>query len=445
MSSLPNRAYDMTASVDQGYDLSALVKTAGIQGLPGPNLINSSTAVGSLPDASSNAPFILSTDSTGSLVATVTAGAFGRSWMGAITQAAAQTLLGLGSAALLPASAFDAAGSASAAYASAIAYSANASNLSSGTVALGRLSGITTAQLSGTAGITNAQLAGSIAATKLVGTDITTVGALSSGSAASGFTVADACLSSNIPLKNAANAFSVGGQTITTSSSVIGLDINTGAAATTANPFQVRFNGTTYFVINTGGTANATGIQILGAGQSASSQIQSAYGSNATGLKLQSTYNIDWTNGTTGVFSNTTDTRVSRSSAGVLIVSDPSTTNGTTGIVYKALAQTLQTVGSDTFTFTNATDSTFLAQRVFKVNSFNGTQSFMSAVATASASNLALLSGAGSYGGGVGVVFIANDSTDPTTNPTGGGIIYVSGGALKYRGSSGTVTTIAAA
>lgn len=53
--------------------------------------------------------------------------------------------------------------------------------------------------------------------------------------------------------------------------------------------------------------------------------------------------------------------------------------------------------------------------------------------------------GGGSYGGGKGVIFIANDNTDPTSNPTGGGILYVSSGALKYRGSSGTVTTIAAA
>ena len=33
----------------------------------------------------------------------------------------------------------------------------------------------------------------------------------------------------------------------------------------------------------------------------------------------------------------------------------------------------------------------------------------------------------------------------PSTNPTGGGIIYVESGALKYRGSSGTVTTLGAA
>jgi hypothetical protein len=47
------------------------------------------------------------------------------------------------------------------------------------------------------------------------------------------------------------------------------------------------------------------------------------------------------------------------------------------------------------------------------------------------------------FGSGVGVIGVANATTVPTTNPTGGGVLYVEGGALKYRGSSGTVTTIA--
>jgi hypothetical protein len=46
-------------------------------------------------------------------------------------------------------------------------------------------------------------------------------------------------------------------------------------------------------------------------------------------------------------------------------------------------------------------------------------------------------------GGGAGVVGISNATTVPTSNPTGGGVLYVEAGALKYRGSSGTVTTIA--
>ncbi len=58
--------------------------------------------------------------------------------------------------------------------------------------------------------------------------------------------------------------------------------------------------------------------------------------------------------------------------------------------------------------------------------------------------NLALF-GAGSFGGGVDVVGVKNCATVPTTNPTGGGVLYSEGGALKWRGSSGTVTTIAPA
>ena len=54
------------------------------------------------------------------------------------------------------------------------------------------------------------------------------------------------------------------------------------------------------------------------------------------------------------------------------------------------------------------------------------------------------LVGATSFGASsVGVVGIANATTVPTGNPTGGGVLYVESGALKYRGSSGTVTTIA--
>ena len=44
---------------------------------------------------------------------------------------------------------------------------------------------------------------------------------------------------------------------------------------------------------------------------------------------------------------------------------------------------------------------------------------------------------------GAGNIFIGNSTTIPSSNPTNGGALYVEGGALKFRGSSGTVTTIA--
>jgi hypothetical protein len=50
-----------------------------------------------------------------------------------------------------------------------------------------------------------------------------------------------------------------------------------------------------------------------------------------------------------------------------------------------------------------------------------------------------------SFGGGVKVLAIANATTPPGSNPTGGGVLYAEAGALKYRGSSGTVTTLGAA
>jgi hypothetical protein len=42
-------------------------------------------------------------------------------------------------------------------------------------------------------------------------------------------------------------------------------------------------------------------------------------------------------------------------------------------------------------------------------------------------------------------VFLANSSTPPSSDPASGGYIYCDSGALKYRGSSGTVTTLGAA
>jgi len=49
------------------------------------------------------------------------------------------------------------------------------------------------------------------------------------------------------------------------------------------------------------------------------------------------------------------------------------------------------------------------------------------------------------FGAGGGVIAIANATVAPTESPTDGGILWVENGALKYRGSNGTVTVIAPA
>lgn len=48
-------------------------------------------------------------------------------------------------------------------------------------------------------------------------------------------------------------------------------------------------------------------------------------------------------------------------------------------------------------------------------------------------------------GTGSGVLGMLNASVVPSTNPASGGVIYIEAGALKYRGSAGTITTLAAA
>ena len=66
--------------------------------------------------------------------------------------------------------------------------------------------------------------------------------------------------------------------------------------------------------------------------------------------------------------------------------------------------------------------------------------SFTQALTLTAAANLLL--GGTSDPGGEKALYIANTSSVPGT-PTSGGVLYVEAGALKYKGSSGTVTTLA--
>jgi len=59
----------------------------------------------------------------------------------------------------------------------------------------------------------------------------------------------------------------------------------------------------------------------------------------------------------------------------------------------------------------------------------------------AQSAGITLFSATPSYGSGTLVLFVANASGNPSTNPTGGGILYSTGGAGTWRGSGGTVTT----
>jgi hypothetical protein len=80
-----------------------------------------------------------------------------------------------------------------------------------------------------------------------------------------------------------------------------------------------------------------------------------------------------------------------------------------------------------------------------KTPNIQGSGDGLTAVTFSTGRNVQLAGNTASSGGGAGVVGISNATTVPTSNPTGGGILYSEGGALKWRGSSGTITTIAVA
>jgi hypothetical protein len=101
-------------------------------------------------------------------------------------------------------------------------------------------------------------------------------------------------------------------------------------------------------------------------------------------------------------------------------------------------AYVLRTGGADRWSLQMVNDST---NDLFLSNTADGTIVLL-AEARATMSNLSLLTSTKSYGGGVGVVFIPNRNTAPTTNPSGGAIFYAEGGVPKFRAASGDITNL---
>jgi hypothetical protein len=66
----------------------------------------------------------------------------------------------------------------------------------------------------------------------------------------------------------------------------------------------------------------------------------------------------------------------------------------------------------------------------------------LSAITVSNGRGITIGTSSAIQGGGTGVIGIANAGTVPTSSPTGGGILFVETGALKYRGTSGSAATI---
>lgn len=138
-----------------------------------------------------------------------------------------------------------------------------------------------------------------------------------------------------------------------------------------------------------------------------------------------------------GTVSPVTDFQIARSSAPTIALNRTgSLTSGSRAdiAVYNSAVSTCGSIR-----FTADTDNVG-TQLEFYIRPVGGV--LTQGLTLSSARNLGL--GGTSFGSGTLVFFMAN-ATAPSGTPTGGGILYVESGALKYKGSSGTVTTIAAA
>jgi hypothetical protein len=262
----------------------------------------------------------------------------------------------------------------------------------------------------------------------------------------------------------AANAFTVGGHTITNAvgaTTIVPLTIN-GAAGQTANLFSA------------GGVAtiSSAGSLTLAANLSAPNGLLSA---NRASLTLSTATNVGLT--VRGAASQTANLfEVQNDAAALLSFITPAGSgvfngfgifgsNSTSaaygrlnslpsaaqiGLVVRGAASqsaNLQEWQNSAGTVQASVSSTGIISSLNGIGTPFFTNSAGSTViATTSGSrNLQLFSATLSVGGGSSVLGIANAVTAPTTDPVGGGILYSEGGALKYRGSGGAVTNIAGA
>ncbi len=85
--------------------------------------------------------------------------------------------------------------------------------------------------------------------------------------------------------------------------------------------------------------------------------------------------------------------------------------------------------------------ATPFADNDFHITYRDGAGSFSTKLAITPAGNVGINT-MNQFGSGAKVIGISNATTLPTTNPTGGGVLYAEAGALKWRGSSGTISTL---
>jgi hypothetical protein len=153
---------------------------------------------------------------------------------------------------------------------------------------------------------------------------------------------------------------------------------------------------------------------------------------------------------------NTYSITVNNASANVLVKNgstvSPVLTAGSLSLVQTVVvAAATNAVTSAAGTFLTLANSQLLNTSLSNVAPvvLNGFYSILNTIFDKPTSTLVALSGTGGSLGSIDYFQYVNadrllmqNGTAPTANLTGGGILYVEAGALKYRGSSGTITTI---
>jgi hypothetical protein len=190
-----------------------------------------------------------------------------------------------------------------------------------------------------------------------------------------------------------------------------------GSGVAQDNSIIARFGASNAAARVTGATVANTATATIGNDATLSFIVAGSY--SATGL-ISSILQNTTTAGTDMVFSlynNTMQERMRITAAGNVGIGNA---NPGSRLVVKGVGTTTDT----TLNVTNSSDDS----RLLVVDNGNIGISVTSA-----------------FGNGVKVIGISNATTVPNADPSGGGVLYVEAGALKYRGSSGTITTIAPA
>jgi hypothetical protein len=265
----------------------------------------------------------------------------------------------------------------------------------------------------------------------------------------------------NIAQRNTANTFSVGGHIINNNAvGTVPLRVNA-IAGQTANLFEIRDSaGTNYVAVNSAGTilfGGNSGSFLSGANGRVNVQLSGdnvgltvrAFGSQSADLvKIQNSSGVDLVrvdSAGRGIFPTLLAGALT-GSIGVQMAVQPTSASIPGFAVRGAASQSanlLELQNSAASVLLNVSSAGQLnALQGVNTNAIRGLDT-LSAITVSNGRGITVGTGSAIQGGGAGVIGIANAGTVPSSNPSGGGILYVESGALKYRGSSGTITTIA--